>query len=84
VDTALNVTTTLSPLEAFNIDIKMDNGMPNSGVVRAVDGLYLNTALAAGGSTANDCVTGLTPDDGYNVGEQGRDARTCSLRLRFN
>ena len=88
----------VTPIEAFNIDSKLDDGMPNTGIVRAKgetasaatadaffpDAVYGTASLA--GATAT-CTTGnatsSTSTNTYNRATYG-NTPSCALRLRFN
>ena len=65
----------LSPIEAFNIDTKLDDGMPNSGIVQATGYATMSTTAdtifntssgtaypkwTSSTATAGDCVTGTS------------------------
>lgn len=82
--TALTSAPQITPREAYDIDSKVDNGVPNSGRVTAMDGAAVNTPPSTGGSGAGDCVTVTDETGTYNLGTAGGDRRNCSLRLRFN
>ncbi len=73
--TAGNTTNNMPPPDAFNIDSKIDDGKPTSGVVVALDisaGTFNTTYLAACGTAASNIYVVTT------VSNQ------CALRLRFN
>ncbi len=86
----------ITPIEAYSIDSKMDDGRPNSGkiVARAAGegyvggnpGAFPNRApSAAATSTSDKCNIGdgLSPTDTYNVVEAtGGNKPSCSLRIR--
>jgi prepilin-type N-terminal cleavage/methylation domain-containing protein len=84
----------VTPTEAFNIDSKVDDGAPNTGVVRARAITAPITALSsfAGASTGNTCM--MNPragalqtdnDNTYNrVAATGGNDPSCALRLQFN
>lgn len=80
----------LTPIQAYNIDIKLDDGMPNTGVVVAkgitsVDG---NASFTAASTAANCLMTGANatdPTDTYNrVAATGGTDGSCAVRFRFN
>ena len=81
----------LSPVQAWNIDVKIDDGLPNSGIVQAKGlGPTPNANASFNPTTlANSCLmTGATATDAsdtYNriTGSGGNDG-SCSLRFRFN
>jgi prepilin-type N-terminal cleavage/methylation domain-containing protein len=86
---------TLTPVDAFNIDTKLDDGMPNTGVVQArattTPFAALSTADAATSHAtpaSGDCLTGsdtasLTTNT-YSRGSTAGTSLGCTLRLRFN
>ncbi|MEK6745781.1 MAG: prepilin-type N-terminal cleavage/methylation domain-containing protein [Pseudomonadota bacterium] len=74
-----NSTNPFTPQEAYNIDVKMDNGVPNSGKVIATDetaaynprpGLFYDNAPTAACVTANAYVINSTTP-------------SCSLQIQF-
>ncbi|MCI5049325.1 MAG: prepilin-type N-terminal cleavage/methylation domain-containing protein [Rickettsiales bacterium] len=83
----------LAPEEAFNIDVKIDDGLPLTGGVRAYtdidngggagDNSVADTA--AGPAAAGDCIDDALADDAYNTSTQD-EALTpaCQLRIRMN
>lgn len=84
--------TGMTPIQSYNIDVKLDDGEPNTGIVIARDTGTLNgingVPTFAASSTANTCIVGLTATDttaGYNRSLiSGGNDTSCSLRLRFN
>ena len=61
------ITNALTPLEAFQVDTKKDDGVPNTGVVQITDhttGANYNTALDVATTAATAC---LTAADTYNT-----------------
>lgn len=74
----------LSPVEAFNIDRKTDDGRPLNGGTRALDdAAIINTASTPAAAAAGICVesTGNT----YNqTDETQANTPACQLRMRFN
>jgi prepilin-type N-terminal cleavage/methylation domain-containing protein len=78
---AVTLTEALTPMEAYNIDSKVDDGRPASGNVRAMEGTGpLNTAATAG---ATSCV--FTGGAQYNyTSTTFADDPQCQLRVRFN
>jgi len=91
--------TGISPLEAFSIDTKIDNGMPNTGSVLAaeirdppsqggtgVNAIYQITAPSvAVASQANKCTIGTSAaTDTYNlVASTGGNDASCGLAFKF-
>lgn len=93
-----NGTSGMTPVQAFAIDTKLDDGQPNTGTVRAKslsaslldatpdDASLVPSSNAA--STAATCTVGASGTDAtatYNriAGTGGNDP-SCSLRFRFN
>ena len=79
----------LTPVEANNIDIKLDDGLPNTGkaVARSITAMD-TTASWTAASTAAKCMQGgasaTDTSDTYNlVPDTGGNTTSCSLRLRF-
>jgi len=71
----------LSAYEAYSIDIKTDDGKPNSGTTKAVDfyrDISNNLSLWVQTSTIANCVTGGTD---YNLSNENTAA--CSLSFKF-
>lgn len=76
--TTYNAVNILSPEEALNMDIKTDDGAPNSGATRA-KGTTTPNGLADD-TAGTGCVTGAAVADTY----QGHTDIACQLRLRMN
>jgi len=86
----------LTPTEAYNIDKKIDDGLPTSGVVKALDtqSVALGIAFVAGTTQGTSTVPGVGSTNCTNSGavasttvyQVGSQATTqaCSLVLRFN
>jgi len=82
----------LTPIQAYNIDVKLDDGMPNSGTVIALSitsvtgGAPTGAPSVAATSTPNTCTVGSgVSTDTYNrVLSTGGNDGSCSLRFRFN
>ena len=73
-------TNNLTPQEAYNIDKKLDDGLPSSGSIRAIDLVaVLNQASLATPAPVAGCVA----SSAYVIGTSGT-TQACSLRLRFN
>lgn len=73
----------VSPIQAENIDRKMDDGRPNAGSVRATDDI--DTVNAADAGALGDCAVGTGRSDAYNTATQAEsDAVACQLRIRQN
>ena len=85
-------TTGVTPIQAFNMDTKLDDGQPNTGIVIARDTGSVNGVngipSSATSSTANTCIIGTTATDTtatYNRSLiTGGTDTSCSVRFRFN
>ncbi len=86
-------TTGITPLQAYNIDTKLDDGAPNTGIIIARDTGSTNGVNGiptwASSTTANKCMTSgsnaTDPNDLYNVNIlTGGNDPSCSIRFRFN
>lgn len=82
-------TSGMTPIQAYNIDAKVDDGAPNTGTVKAKGFTSINNDPSFNnGALAATCVNGTTAtatDATYNrnVGTGGNDT-SCSLQMRFN
>jgi len=81
----------LTPIQAYNMDVKLDDGMPNTGNVVARSGpgmvFFLDTIPTVGFTSLNNfCTIGtVSATDTYNrVLSTGGNDGSCSLRFRFN
>jgi len=80
----------VTPVQAYNMDIKLDDGMPNTGVVQAkgIASVNGNASFTAASTAANCLMTGANatdPTDTYNrVPATGGNDGSCSVRFRFN
>lgn len=90
---AMNLTANLTPTELFNMDSKLDDGLPNSGIVQArgQPGASVLTPLSASATTntvpaAGVCVRGTgVASDTYNRDiNLGGGSPGCLGRFRFN
>jgi len=90
-----SVTANITPSEAYNIDIKLDNGMPYTGTVQArgyisIGGtLFRDGTSWAASSTQGNCLmggaSGTDPAAIYNrTSSTGGNSPACMLRFRFN
>lgn len=70
----------LTPMDAFNIDEKLDDGDPLQGSVQAVGGTNLLGVVAVPGATA--CVSTAT-DNPYNMVGDNATNTLCQLSLRI-
>jgi prepilin-type N-terminal cleavage/methylation domain-containing protein len=83
-------TTGSTPIQAFNMDNKLDDGLPSTGIVVARGiGVTPNAVPSFNnGSLANRCVNGATATATaatYNrVEATGGNDGSCSVRFRFN
>ncbi len=83
-------TTGVTPIQANNMDNKLDDGLPNTGIVvaRYLTGVNVTPTWAAT-STNNDCMmngsSATDPTDTYNLNKDtGGNDPSCSVRFRFN
>jgi prepilin-type N-terminal cleavage/methylation domain-containing protein len=80
-------TSGVSPISAFNMDAKLDDGIPNTGAVIARGIAAVNAAPTVNAvSTAATCAVGTaSATDTYNrIPATGGNDTSCSLRFRFN
>lgn len=82
-------TTGLTPIQSFNIDQKLDDGRPVTGIVVAKGLAAVNAnASFSGTSAANTCMLGGSATSAtatYNrVAATGGNQGSCSVRFRFN
>ncbi len=99
ITTAAGATTyvnALTPVESYNVDTKLDDGAPNTGIVIARGTTAPFSALAstqatysAGAPAAGTCMTTggdvTSPTNTYNRGAStGGNSPGCGLRLRCN
>lgn len=73
----------MTPLEAFQIDTKMDDGLPNRGIVRAYTDIATVMAGVATGSLDADSCWDSTLSVYATNSDVSRDANTCRLRFRM-
>lgn len=80
----------ITPVQAYNIDIKLDDGTPNGGsvIAKSITAVDANATWAAA-STAARCLSNganaTDPASIYNrVPATGGEDATCSIRFRFN
>ena len=92
---AYTLTTNLTPIESYNMDIKLDDGMPLTGLVQAHakagnTASPLSDAPTSGATNiSGDCLfgdaVGTNPTDTYNRNvSSGGLAPACIMRFRFN
>lgn len=85
-------TTGITPIQAFNMDTKLDDGQPNTGIVIARDTGSTNGVnglpSTAATSTPATCEVGATATDTTNTYNRalttGGTDTSCSVRFRFN
>lgn len=96
--TDAGISTGLTPIESYNIDSKIDDGMPNTGTVQArgtsnASNTLLGTLVAgnvgtnASSEAATTCQLGATSTGTSNTYARGTTAGSspnCLLRMRFN
>ncbi len=82
--TTMNVISTdvISPNEAFQLDQKLDDGVPTTGILMSIASVTtMTTAAAAGGATSGDCYD--TDTSLYATATPTEvNAQTCTLRIR--
>lgn len=83
-------TTGMTPIQAFNMDSKLDDGLPNTGIVQAkglgatpnADPSFFAGSQAA---TCTNGATATTTTSTYNrVQATGGNDGSCAVRFRFN
>jgi prepilin-type N-terminal cleavage/methylation domain-containing protein len=80
-------TTGITPITAYGMDAKLDDGIPNTGLVVARGIANINTMPSVNAaSTPANCTVGTgTATDTYNRSLlSGGTDTSCSLRFRFN
>ncbi len=96
----VNTDAALTPIESYNIDSKVDDGMPNTGIVQARGDAIADTTTAlatlgtnagqssVAGTTTGDCLQGsataTTTTNTYARNTTVGNSPNCSLRMRFN
>ena len=81
------VTNTLTPQEAFNIDAKIDDGKPGTGVARAAGAGTYNITVDNAGTILPACASSSEYNAIAGVGTASTDAANtpaCNIRIRFN
>lgn len=78
-----NVRSALSPLVAYNLDTKLDDGNPTTGKVSAVDGIADAASTSAnGGALSGKCVD-TTGNDSYQTSTAAiGDFGACAIRVK--
>lgn len=83
-------TTGITPIQAFNMDTKLDDGLPNTGIVvaRGIGVTPNANGTFNAASTANTCMVGATATSATNtynrVAATGGNDGSCTVRFRFN
>jgi prepilin-type N-terminal cleavage/methylation domain-containing protein len=88
---ALTTTASITPLQAYGIDSKIDDGFPASGKVvaqylsyaRAEAADLINTAPAASPAVSGDCYDSTTTQGAYAVQIDGGADTACALSFKF-
>ncbi len=87
IDTDANVTSTnnLTPNDGYNIDVKIDNGLPSTGRVVALDTVNHIISWSAGTGITTLDTTGNCIHSGvyYTSSSTFANAMNCSLRINF-
>jgi prepilin-type N-terminal cleavage/methylation domain-containing protein len=82
--TSMNAVSTdvITPNEAYQIDQKLDDGIPNTGTVMSIASVTtMTTVAAAGGATTGDCWD--TDTNLYSTATSTEvNAQTCTIRMR--
>lgn len=78
-DGSITTANQLTPLEAFTIDIKIDDGLPQTGSVQAGNSGTLGAASSAG---AGLCVSAVNQYDTITAGPS--NSQLCQAQIRFN
>ena len=74
----------LSAIMAYDIDVKIDDGVPNTGIVQSIDSSTGGVASFVEGGAANSCLNAANTG-AYSGGTAGESKLpACQLRLRFN
>lgn len=77
--------TVLSPINSFNMDSKLDDGVPSTGKVRAALDVAgtVDATFAAAAHSDTSCYSTVTTPPTYTVNTAERqDQGTCSLRIK--
>ena len=73
----------LSPVQAYDIDVKVDDGVPTTGIVQSINTSVGGVAtLVQGGSTLS-CINHLNLQ-AYSEGQAQSKVPSCQIKLRFN
>lgn len=77
---AFTASNAISPIQAFSIDEKLDNGDGDEGVVIAIDTLAANAEATDNMGSAGECFSNA--DGTYNTDGTDGDAIACKLSIR--
>ena len=83
-------TTGVTPIQANNMDLKLDDGLPNTGIVVArfvtgVNGIPSWTATSTNDQCTMNGANATDPANTYNLHKDtGGNDPSCSVRFRFN
>jgi len=75
----------LTPIQAYNIDLKIDDGAPNTGIVQAIGASVSGALTLTTAASTISCISASGSAGTYvtNVTTVG-NTPSCSLRMRFN
>ncbi|HEY4309009.1 MAG TPA: prepilin-type N-terminal cleavage/methylation domain-containing protein [Pirellulales bacterium] len=92
--TAYTYSLALTPIESYNIDVKLDDGAPDTGIVQArtnhvsafgsLSGTYGSTIAPTTGCIVAGAAGVTDPSSTYNRGTTSGTTPNCMLRFRFN
>lgn len=77
-----NGSSPLTPVEAYTIDKKVDDGMPNSGKITAIEGNLVTYPLGTPSQAASHCLVFSTPVV-YDTGTTNGNGLNCSMLFQF-
>jgi len=74
----------LSAIMAYDIDVKIDDGVPNTGIIQSINTSLGGTASLVQNGSINSCINATNA--GAYSGGTAAEAKVpaCQLRLRFN
>jgi prepilin-type N-terminal cleavage/methylation domain-containing protein len=78
---AYALATDMTPIEARNIDAKLDDGQPTTGIIQATDNGTANTLNNVSAQGAGKCAASATA---YSVGTTDGNSLLCGIKARFN
>jgi len=74
----------LSAIMAYDIDVKIDDGVPNTGIIQSINTSLGGTASLVQNGSVNSCINALNAG-AYSGGTTAQSkVPACQLRLRFN